>query len=309
MLRELEGSPVADWDLTPVVLDEAEGCVCLGERELPCQSAGETDWSAVDVVLLAAQGPAAARLARGLVANGRRVVAIADILAAGGDAGLTPMPAHCLHEVLDAPAEALLRVLRPLLAGQSLLGLSGFVAHPVAMRGRVGIEELVHQTRALFALETVEPEAFPVQIAFNLLPQVGALDAAGSSTPETALARAVREAFGEGVSAQFTAVWIPAFHGGAIALHGRSAAPLDLAAALDRLKHAPGVRLMQGSLPGVAPTPATDGVDSTDVLVGRVRLDVHDRSNFALWLTYDHPRLAARSLLAGLEKCIESGLN
>jgi hypothetical protein len=50
-------------------------------------------------------------------------------------------------------------------------------------------------------------------------------------------------------------------------------------------------------------------VDSTDVVLGRLRLDDAQGLHFSLWLTYDHTRLEALQLRLGLEKSIESGWN
>jgi len=301
LLQDLSELPQAPGSIIPVSLDEAEGCVRYGDEDLPCLTPSDVEWSAVQLAIIAACGPGAVRLAHDLLGRGCRVLAVSGLLPPTADTLLT--------EVHAAPTEAIIRVVRPLLRGAALRSLSGFIGLPVGARGRVGIDELVNQSRALFAIESVESEAFPVQIAFNLLPQVGEIGQDGGSALEAGLCRTLRGLWGEGLVTQFTAAWIPTFYGGVVALHGQSKSGLNREEMQARLAHVPGVLVMNAPQPGAAPTPATDGVDSTDVVLGRLKLDDPDGLHFSIWLTYDHPRLEALQLRLGLEKLIESGLN
>jgi aspartate-semialdehyde dehydrogenase len=293
LLQALCESARAPESIIPVTLDEAEGCVPYGETDLPCLTPADVDWSAVGLVIVAARGPAAARLAHDLLGRGCHVLAASGLLPPSADRSLT--------EVHDAASAAIIRVVRPLLGGAGLRSLGGFIGLPVGASGRAGVEELVRQSRALFALESVEPEVFPVQIAFNLLPQVGEVGKDGDSAQETTLCRSLRAIWGDGLVTQFTAAWMPTFHGAVIALHGRSELGLDREGMETRLAHVPGVLVMNDPLPGAAPTPATDGIDSTDVVVGRLRLADAEGLHFSVWLTYDHARLQAQQLILGLE--------
>lgn len=301
LLQELWELAEAPGSIIPVTLDQADGCVLYGDEDLPCQTPGDVEWSTVSVAIIAARGPEAVRLAQDLLGRGCRVLAVRGLLAPIADKPLT--------EVHDAPAAAIIRVLGPLLGGAGLRSLGGFIGLPAGARGRAGVDELARQSRALFALESVEPEAFPVQIAFNLLPQVGEIGKDGQSALEGGLGRSLRGVWGDGLVTQFTAAWLPIFHGGVAVLHGLCEQDLDREAILARLAHVPGVLVMNEPQPGAAPTPATDGVDSVDVVLGRLRLDGADARHFSVWITYDHPRLESLQLRLGLEKLIESGLN
>lgn len=294
-LQDMARPPEA---IVPVSLGEAEGCVTWLGEDLPCQTPDRVDWSAVDALVVATQAAAAARLVQELPTPSRPIVAVS---------GLIPLiPSVPLIAVDDAVTAALLRVLTPLLAGRSPERLAGFIGLPVAAHSQEGLEELARQSRALFALEAAEAESFPVQIAFNLLPQVGDIDPSGSSAFESRLVARLRQAFGSATPLQFTAVWLPTFHGAVVDLHGCCASVLDLAEVKARIQRVPGILLMDADYPGGAPTPATDAVDSTDVAIGRLRLSPSDGRFFSLWLTFDYSRLQARQLCEGLEKSIES---
>lgn len=286
--------------VVPVTLGEAEGCASHLDGQPPLQTPETVDWDGIDLVVITAHGAAAARLAGQLLDQGKAVVALAGVV--GTHAGR-------LHEVPDGPATALWRVLGPLAAHAGLASVNGLVGIPVSVRGRTGIDELVNQTRGLFAMQPAEPEAFPVQIAFNLLPQVGAIGGDGSSAQESALGRALHAALGERLAVQITAVWLPTFYGAVADLHVQTDRPVSAPDIRDWLGKVPGLTVMDDPLPGGAPTPATDAVDSTDVFVGRIRVAEGDATRISLWLTYDAPRLEAAQLLEGVEKTFESVLN
>lgn len=292
LIKTIEEREPDGWDVLPVSLGEAEGCASYRDEALPCIRADELDWRGIDVAVFASRGPSAQQIARRAAERSIPVVIPQGFQGVGGPA----------REVADAPAAALIRVLRPLASRVGLRALSGFVGVPVSVRGRAAIDELVDQTRALFAMETAEAGVFPVRIAFNLIPQVGDIGADGHSTMESTLAGTLRGVFGEALATQFTAVWIPTFYGGTAVLHGQSERTLSVADLRDWLARVPGVTVMDDPLPGGAPTPATDAVDSADVFVGRLRVDDREATRFSLWLTYDHPRLEAAQLLVGLEK-------
>ncbi len=298
LLQELQDLARLPESIVPVSLGEAEGCVSWLGADLPCQTPERVDWTAVDVVVIASQMAAAARM----LGKARHLPVVAV-------SGLLPeTPETHLVAIEDAVTAALLRVLEPVLAGQSPMWLSGFVGLPVAAQGQEGIEELARQSRALFALESAEAESFPVQIAYNLLPQVGDIGPSGSSAFESRLVGRLQRAFGTTTILQFTAAWLPTFHGAVVDLHGCSPSALDLEGVKARIQRVPSILLMDASYPGGAPTPATDAVDSTDVAVGRLRLNPQDDRCFSLWLTFDYSRLQAHLLCRGLENMIESGL-
>ncbi len=290
-LRAMQAKKTLDESrIVPISLDTAEGgSVRLRGEELPCVTADEVDWSAVDVVVLTAWGKAGEDLAGEALRRGCQVVATAGRLVAATGR---------LHEADDAVSTAILRICRPVAALAGLESVGGFVGLPVGLRGRGGIDELANQARALFAMEDAEPEVFPVQIAFNLIPQVGAIAADGLSGQETAMRLALRRALGEELAVHFMAAWLPTFYGGVAAVQGRCRNALDGQELRSRIGHIEGLILMDSDLPGGAPTPAVDALDSEDVFVGRLRMDPHDPTRFSLWLTFDGPRLEAAQLLA-----------
>lgn len=83
-----------------------------------------------------------------------------------------------------AVAAELCEVLAPLLATLDCRQLNLTACLSVSSLGREGVKELARQTAELLNARPLEPRLFDRQIAFNLLAQVGAVDAEGHSAIE-----------------------------------------------------------------------------------------------------------------------------
>lgn len=296
VLRLLAESDLALGRVYPLTLADGEGTVPYGEEELPVLPAGEFDWRLVPLVVLASRSPAATRQAEQALRAGCRIVGIWEEVEL--PVGLTRVP--------SAPAQALSRLARLLEAEVGLDGLDAFVQLPVSMAGRAAVEELSAQTRALFAMDSLEMEAFPMQIAFNLLPLFGPYDAGNADRLEAAIARDVVVDLGrEGMPVLVSANWVPVFYGLAVSLHARSRDELDLGRLRAALAARAGITVMDEPVPGGVPTPATDALDSDDVFVGRIRVDGRSPRCCSLWLVMDGLRLEARRIVDSLENLIE----
>jgi aspartate-semialdehyde dehydrogenase len=299
LFEELQERDLAVGELMPVSLADAEGCASFRGEDIPCLTVDQLDWGRTDLAILAVAGPAVQRLAKTAVAHGCQVVGVKRALP------LDPEATNGLaHRAVGACAAAILRVIRPLAKRYGVSALSGFVGLPVAARGREGVEELANQSRGLFALESAEPEVFPVQIAFNLIPQVGEneLDA---TEFESDLRDDLGRVLGESLGMQWMAAWVPTFYGGVVALHGISKTLVSIKEIHEMLDNVLGVTVMDLHMPGGVPTPATDAVASVDVFLGRLKVDARDKKLFSLWLTFDQPRLQAAQILDVVEKLIE----
>jgi len=280
-LKALEEADVPVGRLHPLVLGEAEGIVAFRGEEWPCLPVDGFDFSQTQALVVASPHPAASRLAEEI--RGRRGV----------------MPVLLLQEVVPAPALAVARVLKVLAAaGKGVEQAEAFVTLPVALAGKAGVDELVHQARGLFSMESPDPEVFPLQIAFNIIPQ---LDVASQRYSPADLAAATATHTGMPPPG-FTVAWAPVFYGGVTALHVRLGQAVSLDELRAVLKQHEGLCLMESDLPAGNPTPATDSLESADIFLGQVRTD---GGGVRLWLVYDPLRLEAAQMVSVVENWIE----
>lgn len=295
ILRMLSERELDIGEVFPLSLSESDGCVTVRGEELPLLHANGFDWSRADLLLDAVRSPAAARTEATASAAGCRVIGLGH----GGDiAGRTGVD--------GALSTALHRVLAPIQRETPLAFLAVTAMLPVAVAGEAGVAELVSQTRALFAMEQVESEVFPLRVAFNLIPQVGPMLPDASSQFETELAGEARSMLGDSdLPMAVTAIWAPLFYGAAMAVHGVVRDTMDLDTMRKRLSGLTNVTVMDAALPGGVPTPATDAQDSDTVFVGRFRRESRSDKHFSMWLVVDMVRLEASRIVDCVEKSIE----
>jgi len=283
-LAALEESDLPVGRIYPLVLDEPESVVAFRGEEWPCLAAQGFDFGHAQALVVTSPH-AAARHMLSQVRDARPA-----------------MPVLSPDDVTPAPALAVTRVLKVLDALGSLRQAEAFVSLPVALAGKLGVDELANQSRRLFNMESPDPEVFPLHIAFNIIPQ---LDDASQRYGPAVLAAAVRK----GLPLQdlgFTVAWASLFFGATTALHVR----LERPAALDELRLAldrhDGICLMESELPAGNPTPATDSAGSVDIFLGQIRTE---GVNVRLWLVYDPLRLESEQMISAVENWIDKPLN
>ncbi len=317
LLKELEERDLPIGAVHPLSLGEAETSIAFNGEDLPCEPAGEFDWKTADLVFATSRSQAVTAFVDAALAAGRPVIAVGEVLAghpgaAPTDPGRVPpeAPAARLWLAPDAVAVMLARVLRPLGQALGVERVDAFAGLAVSTRGREGIEELRDQVSQLFSLNATEPGVFPLQIAFNLIPQVGAVLDDGATKGEAGVQSGLRCLLGERAGQiQFSLVWAPVFYGHSIALHLMGGEGLSLENVRARLAAAPGIQLMDERIQGGCPTPATDAAESLDVFVGRLRAGAAEGGNSVrLWLVGDNLRLEASNLAQIAERLIEKQL-
>jgi aspartate-semialdehyde dehydrogenase len=264
--------------LHALALGDADTSVSLGGRDWPCHPA--QGFKGADAVVAVSRSAAAQRWSDGY----RAAHPAARVLT--------------LDAIEPAPAVAVARVLGALGPLAAMQGADAFLTLPVAYAGRNALDELLNQTRGLFNMESPEPETFPLQVAFNLVPRASLPHLAQL---DEALDRSARRLHAACPTA-FTVAWGPLVYGAALALHVHVDAPVTADAVRSALRACPGVILMEAELPAGDPSPATDAHGSGDVFVGRVRVDA---TRVRIWLVFDPLALEAHDLARLLENWID----
>ena len=157
----------------------------------------------------------------------------------------------------------------------------------VSGSGAKALAELEAQCRAWAAGEPLSAEAYPHQIAFNCIPQVGKADSTGYTTEELKLLHETRKIFGDHhISVTCTCVRVPVFRSHSEAIWIETDEMLTVERAREVLSAAPGVRLVDDVNAHQYPMPLeTSGKD--EVQVGRLRRDPSCDRGLALWVAGD----------------------
>ncbi|WP_372012938.1 aspartate-semialdehyde dehydrogenase [Pseudoxanthomonas sp. 10H] len=164
----------------------------------------------------------------------------------------------------------------------------------VSGAGRSALEELGRQTGALLNFQDADPQRFPVQIAFNLIPHIDDFQDNGFTKEEMKLVWETRKILGDdSIQVNPTAVRVPVFfgHSEAVAIETKKKVTPEAARAL--LEQSPGVEVVDERRPGGYPTPVTHASGNDAVYVGRIREDFSHPRGLNLWIVSDNIRKGA----------------
>lgn len=188
--------------------------------------------------------------------------------------------------------------LAPLHRSCQILKANIMVLSPVSAAGQAGIEALASETARLLNGREVETAHFGQQIAFNLIPQAGALQDNGFTDIETAVLGELPLILGDdGLELEVSAVQVPVFYGDMVVVQAETRQALDMAAIQIDMDRASGVRM---DPPGhrVASL-AKDAIGQSQVVVTRLRPAAEGGAGFALHAMSDD--LGRGSALTALE--------
>jgi aspartate-semialdehyde dehydrogenase len=180
------------------------------------------------------------------------------------------------------------------------VGLTRVVAasyQAVSGAGKRGIDALARETTKLLNMrdpnESEEASVFPHRIAFNVIPQVDALQEDGATKEEAKVIAETRKVMHlDDLGVAVTCVRVATFYGHCVALTIETEAKLDAADANALLREAPGIVLAE--IVGERPYATPADVAGTDaVYVGRVRNDPSHPTGLQLWVAADNVRKGA----------------
>lgn len=165
----------------------------------------------------------------------------------------------------------------------------------VSGTGRDAIVELENQVRAYVAGKPMAIKAYPHQIAFNVLPQIGGLkpEMPGYTSEEAKMLFETRKILGDDkILVSATCVRVPVFYSHAVALNVEFKKPLSVEEARDIFAVSPGVQLVDDLAAGKYPMPL-DTAHKDDCIVGRIRKDDSAPNSLCLFVAGDNIRKGA----------------
>ncbi len=165
----------------------------------------------------------------------------------------------------------------------------------VSGAGARAMSELENQSREIICngINEVKCEVFPVQIAFNVIPQVEMFLKNGYTKEEMKFVYETRKIIGDdNIKVTATAVRVPVFtsHSESVCIETRD--KIELSAVKDALEAAEGVVVKDDFKNAVYPT-ALDSSGRDSVFVGRLREDISIKNGISMWIVGDQLRKGA----------------
>jgi aspartate-semialdehyde dehydrogenase len=162
----------------------------------------------------------------------------------------------------------------------------------VSGAGKEGMDELWNQTKAVFVLGPSEPKKFPKQIAFNVIPFIGAFEDDGYTDEETKMWNETHKILDPAIKLTVTCVRVPVFVGHSESVNIEFETPLDEDEARDILRNAPGVVVIDKRDETGYMTPK-ESQGEFGVYVSRIRNDPTIENGLNMWVVSDNLRKGA----------------
>jgi len=172
------------------------------------------------------------------------------------------------------------------------VGLSAIVVatyQSVSGAGAKAIRELEEQTRAWCQDKQMEVKNLPRRIAFNVIPQIDVFTENGYTKEEMKMLNETRKIMHDpNIKVSATTVRVPVFYGHSEAISVKLNSPLEPESAMELLRKAKGVVLVEEGYP----TPI-DVAGRDEVFVGRIRKDLVFEPGLSMWVVADNIRKGA----------------
>ena len=271
-----------------------------GER-IPIEEANEAAFQGVDLVLGAAENDIALRFAPAIRAAGAVFVDNSSAFRLDPTVPLVvpevnPQDAALHTGIIANPNCSTIITVTAIAALNRLSPIRSMVAstyQAVSGAGVAGIGELHAQISALEAGETPQVSAFPHQIAYNLIPQIGGTQYEGYTSEEMKMQNEGRRILHlPELTVSCTCVRVPVIRSHSISATLRFDRPVSVEEARDAIAHAPGCRLMDRTDEGYYPMPL-EASEQDLIFVGRFRPDLTDPNGLCLWCCGDQIRKGA----------------
>lgn len=281
----------------------AGSTVTFRNREVVVQDLATFDPAGVDFALFSAGGSTSKEFAAKFVEKGAIVIDNSSAFRYDDDVPLVVSevnpeaarnPPRGIIANPNCSTMQMLVALAPIHRAVGIERINVATYQSVSGGGRSALEELGRQTAAILNFADPSPSRFPVQIAFNLIPQIDDFLDNGYTKEEMKLVWETRKILGDDrIQVNPTAVRVPVFYGHSEAVHIETREPITADAARALLESAPGVVVVDERVAGGWPTPVTHASGTDAVYVGRIRQDISHPRGLNLWVVADNIRKGA----------------
>jgi aspartate-semialdehyde dehydrogenase len=275
--------------------------VSFGERELKCQDLETFDFTKVDVVLMSAGGTVSKAWSEKIGRAGPIVIDNSSAFRMDPDVPLI-VPEVNPEAVFEARKNVianpncstaqLVVALKPLHDRAKIKRAVVSTYQSVSGAGKEGIDELWDQTKNVFVLGPSEPKKFPKQIAFNVIPFIGAFRDDGYTDEEAKMWDETHKMLDPSIQLTVTCVRVPVFVGHSESVNLEFHSAIDEDEAREILREAPGLLVVDKRDDKGYITPK-EVQGEFPVYVSRIRKDPTVEHGLSLWVVGDNLRKGA----------------
>jgi aspartate-semialdehyde dehydrogenase len=277
--------------------------VSFGDREIPCEDLEQFDFSTVDIVLMSVSGTFSKEWSPKIGAAGPIVIDNSSAWRMDPDVPLI-VPEVNPDDVSFARRKNIIAnpncstaqlvvALKPLHDRARIKRVVVSTYQSVSGAGKEGMDELFEQTKNVFVLGATPPRKFPKQIAFNVIPFIGAFKDDGYTDEEAKMWNETHKMIDPEIALTVTCVRVPVMVGHSESVNIEFHEPLDEDEARDILREAPGLIVVDSRTDNQGYVTPKEAQGEFPVFVSRIRKDPTVKYGLNMWVVADNLRKGA----------------
>ena len=272
--------------------------VSYGERTLKCFDLEQFDFAKADLCLMSAGSAVSKEWSPRIAA--RRCIVIdnsscwrydQDVPLVVPEVNAEAVRSYTKKRIIANPncsTAQLVVVLKPLHDFATVKRVVVSTYQSVSGAGKDAMDELWHQTKGKYVPgQEVEPQKFPKEIAFNVIPHIDSFMEDGYTKEEWKMVVETKKILDPRIKLTATCVRVPVFIGHSEAVNIEFEKPVTVEEARNALREAPGVMVVDKRDPGGYVTPV-DAAGEFATFVSRIREDATVENGLALWIVSDN---------------------
>ena len=276
--------------------------VSFGDQIVRCEDIEQFDFSRVDVVLMSVSGAFSKQWSPRIGAAGPIVIDNSSAFRMDPDVPLI-VPEVNPDDVEWADRKNIIAnpncstaqlvvALKPLHDRARIKRVVVSTYQSVSGAGKEGMDELFDQTKNVFVLGATPPKKFPKQIAFNVIPFIGAFQDDGYTDEEQKMWNETHKILDPDIALTVTCVRVPVMVGHSEAVNIEFHEHLDEDEARDILRDSPGLVVIDKRDDTGYMTPK-EAQGEFPVFVSRIRNDPTIEHGLNMWVVADNLRKGA----------------
>ncbi len=276
--------------------------VSFGDRIVRCEDIAQFDFSTVDLVLMSVSGTFSKEWSPKIGAAGPIVIDNSSAFRMDPDVPLVvpevnPDDVEWANRknIIANPncsTAQLVVALKPLHDAARIKRVVVSTYQSVSGAGKEGMDELFDQTKNVFVLGATPPSKFPKQIAFNVIPFIGAFQDDGYTDEEQKMWKETHKILDADIRLTVTCVRVPVMVGHSEAVNIEFHDPIDEDEAREILREAPGLIVIDKRDSTGYMTPK-EAQGEHPVFVSRIRKDPTVEHGLNIWVVADNLRKGA----------------
>src|SRR4051794_605326 len=276
--------------------------VSYGDKTLKCRDLANYDFAGTDICLMSAGGAVTKECSPRIAAAGCVVIDNSSAWRMDPDVPLVVPEVNAAaaagftkKNIIANPncsTAQLVVALKPLHDRAKIKRVVVSTYQSVSGAGKEGMDELFDQTKNVFVLGATPPSKFPKQIAFNVIPFIGAFKDDGYTDEEQKMWDETHKMLDPDIALTVTCVRVPVMVGHSEAVNIEFHEPLDEDEARDILRESPGVIVIDKRDATGYMTPK-EAQGEFPVYVSRIRNDPTIENGLNLWVVSDNLRKGA----------------